>query len=215
MDIPQHPTPSRLLRRRSQRNSLRPRLVSRATKTSSHLSTNHSSFGGEVLSPEILCKDPSQWGPLDLGAFTARNSKEVREAEIFAFAKTLRSQYKRVAAIGFCYGGWAVFRLGAKGNDLVDCISTAHPSWLTEEEIQNVGVPVQILAPEIDPVFTPELKEFSNKVIPSLGLAYDYQYFPGLEHSFAVRGNRENEAEMKGLERAKNAAVSWFRQWLH
>lgn len=150
-----------------------------------------------------------------MGAFTARNSKEVREAEIFAFARTLRSQYKRVAAIGFCYGGWAVFRLGAKGNNLVDCISTAHPSWLTEEEIQSVGIPVQILAPEIDPVYTPELKEFSNRVIPSLGLAYDYQHFPGLEHAFAVRGNRENDAEMKGLERAKNAAVSWFNQWLH
>ena len=40
----------------------------------------------------------------------------------------------------------------------MDCISTAHPSWLTEEEIEGVGVPVQILAPEIDPVFTPELK---------------------------------------------------------
>ena len=40
----------------------------------------------------------------------------------------------------------------------MDCISTAHPSWLTKEEIEGVGVPVQILAPEIDPVFTPELK---------------------------------------------------------
>lgn len=140
----------------------------------------------------------------------------MREPEIFAFAKALRSQYKRVAAIGYCYGGWAVFRLGAKQNEgLVDCISTAHPSWLTKEEIQNVGVPVQILAPEIDPVFTPELKEFSQKTIPSLGLPLDYQHFPGVEHAFSVRGNRADEAEMKALERAKNAAVHWFKQWLH
>ncbi|KAJ5587460.1 uncharacterized protein N7459_003225 [Penicillium hispanicum] len=174
------------------------------------------SFGGEVLPFDILRKDPSEWGALDLPAFTARNSKAIREPEIFAFAKSLRGKYKRVAAIGFCYGGWAVFRLGAKENQgLVDCISTAHPSWLTEEEIRDVHVPVQILAPEIDPVFTPELKEFSHRIIPSMGLEYDYQYFPGLEHSFAVRGNRANESEMKGLVRAKNAAVYWFKNWLH
>jgi hypothetical protein len=33
-------------------------------------------------------------------------------------------------------------------------------------------------------MFTPELKEFSNKVIPTLGVPYDYQDFPGVEHSF-------------------------------
>lgn len=169
-----------------------------------------------MLPTEILLKSPSEWGPLDLPGFTVRNSKEHREPEITAFAKALRKEYQSVGAIGFCYGGWAVFRLGAKANNgLVDCISTAHPSWLTQSEIEHVGVPVQILAPEIDPVFTPELKEFSNRVIPSLGLEYDYQHFPGLEHAFAVRGNREDKAEMEGLERAKNAAVYWFKQWLH
>lgn len=146
----------------------------------------------------------------------ARNSKQIREPEIFACARALRAQYKRVAAVGFCYGGWAVFRLGAKGNHgLVDCISAAHPSWLTKEEIQDIGVPVQILAPENDHAFTPELKQFSNHVIPGLGLDYDYHHFAGLQHAFAIRGNRADEAEMKGLERAKNAAVFWFKQWLH
>lgn len=174
------------------------------------------SFGGEVLPSEILSKGPSKWGPLDLPSFIARNTKDIREPEIITFAKALREQHQCIGAIGFCFGGWAVFRLGAKShNNLVDCISTAHPSWLTHNEIEGVGVPVQILAPEIDPVFTPELKEFSNRVIPSLGLDYDYQHFPGLEHAFAVRGNRTNKAEMEGLERAKNAAVYWFKQWLH
>lgn len=69
----------------------------------------------------------------------------------------------------------------------MDCISTAHPSWLTEEEIEGVGVPVQILAPEIDPVFTPELKDLCNRAVPLLGLDYDFQHFAALEHGFAVR----------------------------
>ena len=172
------------------------------------------SFGGEVLSSEIL-RDNSKWSQLDLPGFIGRNTKDIREAEIFGFARALHSKYNRVAAIGFCFGGWAVFRLGAKGNEVVDCISTAHPTWLEKTEIENVGVPVQILAPEIDAQFTPELKEFCNQVIPGLGLPYDYQYFPGVEHSFAVRGDEAQPGEKKAMERAKNAAVCWFIEWLH
>lgn len=48
-----------------------------------------------------------------------------------------------------------------------------------------------------------------------LGVPYDYQYFPSLSHGFATRGNPKNDKEMEGMERAKNAAVLWFRQWLH
>lgn len=76
-------------------------------------------------------------------------------------------------------------------------------------------MPVQILAPEFDIEFTPDKKEFANKVIPTLGVPYDYQYFPGLEHAFATRGDEQSEIEMKGLVRAKNAAVNWFNEWLH
>lgn len=171
-------------------------------------------FGGEVIPPGSFSKPPEERN-FDLPGFMARNGKEAREPEIVACAQTLRAQYKKVGTIGFCYGGWAVFRLGAKGRQLVDCISTAHPSRLTEEEIQNVGVPVQILSPENDSAYTPELKAFSNKVIPTLGVPYDYSFFPGLVHGFAVKGDPKSEVEMKGLVRAKNAAVYWFKQWLH
>jgi dienelactone hydrolase len=42
-------------------------------------------------------------------SFLGRNSKANRQAAVFECAKALRSQYKRVGAIGFCFGGWAVF----------------------------------------------------------------------------------------------------------
>ena len=96
----------------------------------------------------------------------------------------------------------------------MDCISTAHPTHLEQSEIQAVGVPVQIMAPEIDPMFTAELKEFSNRIVPTLGVPYDYQFFPGLEHAFAIRGDPGNEAERRGMARAKNMAVSWLKEWL-
>ena len=172
------------------------------------------SFGGVVKPFEIIL-DQARWGELNLPEFMKRNNKDAREPEIDEFAKALRSQYKRVGAIGFCFGGPLVFRLGAKDRNLVDCISAAHPSFLEKREIAKVGVPVQIIAPEIDPLYTPELKSYSHEVIPTLGVPYDYQHFPGLEHGFGTRGDIKIDKERDGMLRAKNAAVLWFRQWLH
>lgn len=169
----------------------------------------------QVVSAETL-EDPKKREAFDLMAFIGRNSKEIRFPEIQNVAKEIRNQgFKKIGAIGFCYGGWAVFQLGAKGSNLVDAISTAHPSLLTKDEIKNVGVPVQILAPETDPQFSPELKSYANETIPTLGVQYDYQYFPGLVHGFATRGDVNNASQKNGLERAKNAAVHWFVQQLH
>ena len=103
----------------------------------------------------------------------------------------------------------------SSGKNLVDCISTAHPSLLTKEEIDAVGVPVQIMAPEHDQQFTPELKAHANSVIPSLNVEYDYQYFPGLTHGFSIRCDPSDPKQKNGMERAKNAAVAWFAQILH
>lgn len=76
-------------------------------------------------------------------------------------------------------------------------------------------MPVQIISPEIDPAFTEELKAYANEVIPKKEVPYEYCFFPGLEHSFATRGNPENEKERRGMVRAKNAMVAWMREWLH
>jgi dienelactone hydrolase len=169
-----------------------------------------------VISPDII-RDRSRWGEFDLKAFGETNAKQVRWPELLSCAQALRAKYKRVGVIGYCYGGWSLFCLGSKLHSprLVDCISTAHPTWLTKEEIDNIGVPVQIVAPEIDPVFTAELKAYANSVIPTKGLAYDYQFFPGVEHAFATRGNPGDEKERRAMVRAKNAQVAWMKEWLH
>jgi len=118
----------------------------------------------------------------------SRNNKEIRRPEIIACAGALRSKYNKVGAVGYCYGGWGCLQLGAKDNDLVDCISIAHPSIITTAEIDALNVPTQIIAPETDPQLTPELKEYCNRVIPGLGVPYMYDYYPGLRHGFAAKG---------------------------
>jgi dienelactone hydrolase len=169
-----------------------------------------------VIPPEIV-RDNARLAAFDLESFKEKNDKDVRWPELLSCVEALRSKYKRVGIIGYCYGGWSSFHLGSKNHSppLVHCISTAHPTWLTREEIDDIGVPVQILAPEFDPLFTPELKAYANSVIPTKGVPYDYQFFPGVEHAFATRGNPEDEKEKRAMIRGKNAQVAWMREWLH
>jgi dienelactone hydrolase len=172
-------------------------------------------FGGEVLPFEPINKN--RWHEIDIPGFIKKNTREIREPEIFECARTLRTKHKKVGAVGFCFGGWAVFRLGAKEHQppLVDCITAAHPSWLTKKDIDEVAVPVQILAPERDPVFTDELKTHSFETIQKLGVPFDYQHFPGVEHACFTRGDLEQVGEREAMVRGKNATVGWFRLFLN
>lgn len=145
-----------------------------------------------------------------------RNGKDKRLPEMEACVKALRNEhgFKKIGAAGFCYGGWACFQLGAKGKDLVDCITMAHPSIVTKEEIDKCGVPVQINAPETDGAFTPELKAYANSTMPTLNIPYDYQYYPGANHGFAIKCDETKPQAKADLERNKNAMAYWFHQFL-
>lgn len=171
------------------------------------------SFASEVIPTEVMddAEAREKWG---LRSFVERNSKAKRWPEIEACAKELRKSYTKLGAVGYCYGGWAVFQLGARSNPLVDAIVAAHPTMLTKDEIEGVGVPVQIIAPEHDVAFSPELKAFANEKIPALDVEYDYQYFPGALHAFCTRSDEEDPRQKRALERSKAAVVYWFRHQL-
>jgi dienelactone hydrolase len=85
------------------------------------------SFDGEVVAPEML-EDPEKAKKFDLMGFIGRHAKEIRFPEIQAAAKSLKTEhgFKKVGAIGFCYGGWAVFQLGAKVRPLLTCVICAY-----------------------------------------------------------------------------------------
>ncbi|KFA69758.1 hypothetical protein S40285_06002 [Stachybotrys chlorohalonatus IBT 40285] len=171
-------------------------------------------FDGEVLSFDLI--DAEDWAGLDVPGFIGRNSRAAREPQIFDCARALRNKYRKVAAVGYCYGGWASFRLGAREHQppLVDCISVGHPSLLTKEDIDGVGVPVQMLAPEIDAAYTAEMKLHTFQTLQASGLVFDYQHFPGVQHSCLIRGNDKVEGEREAMVRGKDAVVWWLKQFL-
>ncbi|KAI2609071.1 dienelactone hydrolase family protein [Hypoxylon fragiforme] len=172
-------------------------------------------FGGWVVDPAPFID--GDFSKFDAERFRALNGRDVREPEIFAAARELRGTHKKLGAIGFCYGGWAVLRLAAKEHTppLVDCVATAHPSLLTHKDIDDVAVPVQLLAPENDFTFTAELKSYAFDTLQKNNVQFDYRYFPGIEHGALVRGDDRKPGERIAMARAKDEAVSWFNQFLH
>lgn len=54
------------------------------------------------------------------------NAKDIRRPEIEACAKALKNElgFKKVGAVGYCYGGWAVFHLGnkSKSSHVFGCV---------------------------------------------------------------------------------------------
>ena len=173
---------------------------------------------------DILTVSKPPLPELNLDAYLAANSREVRSPEILACARHLRGQYSRVGAIGYCYGGWAGFHLASETlnpannaqQPLLDCLVIGHPSLLTEIDIDAVSprVPVMVLAPEVDAMYTPFLKANTLRVLPEKGVPFVYRHFPGVEHNCFVRGDPEREGERDAMERGLGAAVGWLREWL-
>ena len=175
-------------------------------------------FGGEVLSSDLI--SAGRFQELDLDGFTRRNGREAREPELFACARALRADrgHSRVGMFGYCYGGWAGLRLGAeehKAAPLVDCISFGHPSLVTKKDFDEVAVPVQILAPERDPSFSPEMKLYAFETIMKKGVQFDYLHLPGVEHGCLVRGKQDEPGERETMVFGKNAVVAWLVAHLH
>ncbi|PSN68667.1 dienelactone hydrolase family protein [Corynespora cassiicola Philippines] len=170
-------------------------------------------FGGEVVGEDVL-DDEEKRKAFDLPGFLARNSKDARWDSIKASAKELKSQYPKVAAMGYCYGGWGIVRLGADPT-LIDAVATAHPSLVEKSEFDAVKVPIQLLAPENDHTYSPEMKEYSIKTLTDNKVPFEYIYFPGLTHGFATRGDQTDKVQKDGLEKAKRGAVNFFNEYLH
>ncbi|CAK7242704.1 MAG: hypothetical protein STHCBS139747_004202 [Sporothrix thermara] len=166
--------------------------------------------------------------------FLAIHSREVCEPRVFAVARALRRElgFPKVAAMGFCFGGWAAMRLGAKPENqpadvdvddnnntkaqpikgpLVDAIATAHPSLVTKQDIDQIVVPTLVLAPEIDNLYTPELKQYTLETLPKNGVALDYLHFPGIVHGALIRGDQIEVSDRLALVRSNAATINFFK----
>lgn len=173
-------------------------------------------FGAEPV-PNNIMEDPAKRAEFNWGAWVGRHLPDVVLKEIVVpLVKEVREKQgvKKIAAIGFCYGGVVALRLSATG--LVDAVATAHPSIVkVPEDIENVKVTSLWLFSEIDPQFKPEVIETTKKIIEAKSLYSEFHVFLGMEHGFAARGR--SCADPNVAEQAADAskkAIKFFNEHL-
>ena len=189
-------------------------------------------FGGEMLDAQKIIEGKGR--ELDIAGFIKRNSRAIREPEIFACAKALRSSgFNKIGTVGYCYGGWAVLRLAseslgqpavlllkelenATNSSAVDAAICAHPSLLENSDFDNVKVPVMFLAPEHDEMFSDEMKEYAFKklVLEKKNVPVEWVHFPDVSHGCLTKGDESVKGEREAMVKAKDRAVTWWREWL-
>ena len=153
---------------------------------------------------------------IDFAKFAAFNTKEKRFPQILAFAEHLRSQYKRVFVIGYCWGAWGAYMLAAKPG-LVDGISINHPSKLEiPGDLERLTSPTLIVSPYTDSQFPQESRSIAEKIFDQKAkedkLFTKIVVYPGFTHGFAARGDTSDAFTYGAVEDAKTESVLFFRK---
>lgn len=168
-------------------------------------------FGSEVLRFGPIPN--GEWDKFDLSGYKKKLARDTRARDLQLRqgpATEVQEGWRRGLLL------WRVrpLPLRCEGDQppLVDCTTAAQQARLTNEDIDEAAVPVQMLAPEMDNLYTAELKTHSLQTIPKLGVPLDYQHFPGVEHGCLIRGDNKIAGEREAMAGGKNAALSWFMQ---
>ncbi|KAJ5606463.1 hypothetical protein N7510_009244 [Penicillium lagena] len=166
-------------------------------------------FNGDPISPADMDSgkaDIPNWLP----KHTTTQIDPIMQKSIKYVRETLG--VKHVGAVGYCFGGKYVCRFLKPGQ--IDVGYTAHPSFVTDEELAGIAGPLSIAAAEIDQIFTTELRHKSEDILIKAGQPWQINLFGGVSHGFAVRGDPNNQKQKFAKEQAFCQAVGWFNQHL-
>ncbi|CAI7607632.1 unnamed protein product [Penicillium pancosmium] len=162
---------------------------------------------------QISVKDMES-GKADLPAWLPKhqpgNVDPIIEKTIKYMRETLN--VKRIAAVGYCFGGKYVTRYLKPGQ--IDVGYSAHPSFVTHEELGAIKGPFSIAAAETDSIFTTQLRHESEETLIKAGQPWQINLFSGVAHGFAVRGDLNDKTQKWAKEQAFCQAVVWFNQYL-
>jgi len=121
--------------------------------------------------------------------------------------------YKKIGGVGYCFGAKYVVRFLQEGKG-IDVGYSAHPSFVTEEELGAIKGPFSISAAETDEIFPTEKRHASEKILIETKQPYQINLFSGVTHGFSVRCDTSVPIQKFGKEQAFLQAVAWFDQWL-
>lgn len=118
--------------------------------------------------------------------------------------------------IDFCqYVARFIGATGAENNAQADAGFTAHPSFMSEDELKAARAPFSIAAAEVDQVFPEERRHASEAILKELSLGeaklpWQLTLYSGVSHGFGVRADLNDKRQKFVKEQAFKQAVDWF-----
>ena len=165
--------------------------------------------------PVSILSDPDRRAAYDFGAWAARHSRPHCSHMIESFCRELRENHgvQKLAAVGFCWGGWAALHLGA--TDLVDAVVVHHPSLLNiPDDVQNLKKPSMFLCAETDHQLPEDKRTTVQQILEQKDIESVFKVYPGTLHGFAVRFNGTDTIAAEAAEDAKNMSIEFFKTHL-
>lgn len=121
------------------------------------------------------------------------------------------NQYKvkKLASVGYCFGGKYVARYLAPGKGL-DAGFTAHPSGVVAAEWEAIRKPISIAFGELDASSTPAQRAAAEAIFTAQNTTFQTALYSNAEHGFAVRTNLTDPQKRFAQESAYVQAVRFF-----
>ena len=105
---------------------------------------------------------------------------------------------------GFCWGGKIAVLSGAL--DWVSATASAHPSFVTPEDVAALKVPMAFCLTKDEPDYTPMEEAAKGKSFDCI-----FKKYPEMHHGFCTaRGDFSNDANRKACDDALNIMVDLF-----
>ncbi|KAF8991051.1 dienelactone hydrolase endo-1,3,1,4-beta-D-glucanase [Cyathus striatus] len=150
-----------------------------------------------------------------------RSRPAVAQQRVDDFITKIKAEqgYKKVGAVGYCYGGTIAFRLAANRPKVLDAMVIAHPGPISLDYLKAISVPSSWACAEEDDSFPKEKRLKVEAILEQRKdskdpVPYEFKDYNGTVHGFATRPNLTIPEVKAGYEGAFNQAVEWFKRYL-
>ncbi|KAF8991056.1 dienelactone hydrolase endo-1-3,1,4-beta-D-glucanase [Cyathus striatus] len=149
-----------------------------------------------------------------------RSRPAVVQTRTETFLAKIKSEkgYKKIGAVGYCYGGLTCVRVGAEKPELLDAVVIAHPGPFSLDLLKTIPVPSSWACAEEDESFSDEKRLQAEAILAGRtgenAIPYEFKYYKGTVHGFATRPNLSLPDVKAGYEGAFNQTIEWFRKYL-